>query len=145
MANNPNARNNLIPATKGEVRNPKGKPKGIPNTKTRLKRLLEITQDLTNPITGVVEGFTVMEQLDLQQVIKARKGDSKAYEIILDRLEGKVANDPEVATVNTYNTFIQQNNLNPNAPEAKELVEDTLEMLMNKTKRGSDGQGRTKS
>lgn len=36
---------------------------------------------------------------------------------------------------NTYNTFVQQNNLNPNAPAAKELVESTLEMLMNQTKR----------
>ncbi len=38
-------------------------------------------------------------------------------------------------TGNTYNTFIQQNNLNPNAPEARELVDSTLEMLMSKTKR----------
>lgn len=36
---------------------------------------------------------------------------------------------------NTYNTFIQQNNLNPNAPEAKTLVDNTLEMLMKQTKR----------
>jgi len=80
---------NLIPAKKGEVRNPKGKPAGIPNTRTRLKRLLTITQNLTNPITGEVEGFTVLEQLDLQQIIKARKGDLASYKEIIDRLEGK--------------------------------------------------------
>jgi len=34
---------------------------------------------------------------------------------------------------NTYNTFIQQNNLNPNTPAAKEIVDSTLEMLMKQT------------
>lgn len=82
---------NLIPAKKGEVRNPNGRPKGVPNSKTRLLRLLEITQDLKNPITGEVEGFSVAEQLDLQQIIKARKGDTKAYSVLMDRLEGKPA------------------------------------------------------
>lgn len=38
-------------------------------------------------------------------------------------------------TLNQYNTFIQQNNVNPNTVEAKELVSSTLEMLMQKTKR----------
>lgn len=80
---------NLIPPKKGEVRNPKGYPKGVPHSKTRLKRLLEITQQLTNPITGELEGFTVAEQLDLQQIIKARKGDTASYNTIMDRLEGK--------------------------------------------------------
>lgn len=63
--------------------------KGIPHSKTRLRRLLELTENLTNPITHEVEGFTVLEQLDLAQIIKARKGDTKAYNAILDRLEGK--------------------------------------------------------
>jgi hypothetical protein len=91
---------NLIPAKKGEIRNPKGKPKGLQHSKTRLKRLLEITQDLTNPITGEVEGFTVLEQLDLQQIIKARKGDLGAYREILDRLEGKTKDDSLQQNVN---------------------------------------------
>lgn len=80
---------NLIPPKKGEVRNPKGYPKGVPHSKTRLKRLLLLTENLTNPITQEVEGFTVAEQLDLAQIIKARKGDTKAYTAIMDRLEGK--------------------------------------------------------
>lgn len=35
----------------------------------------------------------------------------------------------------TYNTFIQQNNIDPNGVEAKTLVDNTLEMLMEQTRR----------
>lgn len=42
--------------------------------------------------------------------------------------------DAEGTGGNTYNTFIQQNNLNPNAPEAKQLVEASLDTLMEMTK-----------
>lgn len=87
---------NLIPPKKGEVRNPKGKPKGIPHSRTRLRRLLELTENLKNPVTGELEGFTVAEQLDLQQIIKARNGDTKAYTVILDRLEGKPKESADV-------------------------------------------------
>lgn len=101
---------NLIPAKKGEIRNPKGKPKGVPHTKTRLKRLLQITQNLTNPITGEMEGFSVAEQLDLAQIVKALGGDTNAYNTIVDRLEGKatqavdlnVGNDPRKEILAKY-------------------------------------------
>jgi len=91
MPNNPNAADNLQPAQPGEVRNPKGRGKGVPNTKTRLIRLLNLTENLKNPITQEVEGFTVAEQLDLAQIIRDRKGDTRAYTAIMDRLEGKPA------------------------------------------------------
>ena len=80
---------NLIPPKKGEIRNPKGKPKGIPHSSTRLRRLLELTNKMENPITGELEGFSVAEQMDLKQIIRAIKGDTKAYTTIMDRLEGK--------------------------------------------------------
>lgn len=78
--------------------------KGIPHSKTRLRRLLELTEQLKNPVTGVVEGFTVAEQLDLQQIIKARKGDTKAYTVIMDRLEGKA---PQAVDVTSNGETIQ--------------------------------------
>jgi len=87
---------NLIPAQKGEVRNPNGRPKGIPNSKTRLLRLLELVQVKTNPITGEKEEFTVAEQLDMMVLQKAFKGDLKAYQEILDRLEGRAKQTNEV-------------------------------------------------
>jgi hypothetical protein len=87
---------NLIPAQKGEVRNPNGRPKGVPNSKTRLLRLLELVQIKTNPITGEKEEFTVAEQLDLMVLQKAFKGDLRAYQEILDRLEGRAKQSTEI-------------------------------------------------
>jgi hypothetical protein len=87
---------NLIPAKKGEVRNPNGKPKGVLNSKTRLLRLLELVTKVRNPVTGEEEEFSIAEQLDMQIIAKARKGDLKAYEILLDRLEGKPKQSSEV-------------------------------------------------
>jgi len=85
---NPNLKN-LKSWKPGQSGNPKGKPKGIPNSKTRLLRLLELTEQLKNPISGELEGFSVAEQMDLAVILKAKKGDIKAYNAILDRLEGK--------------------------------------------------------
>ena len=87
---------NLIPAQKGEVRNPNGRPKGVPNSKTRLLRFLELVQIKTNPITGQKEEFTVAEQLDLMVLQKAFKGDLRAYQEILDRLEGRAKQSTEI-------------------------------------------------
>ena len=87
---------NLIPAQKGEVRNPKGRGKGVPNSRTRLLRLLELVQVKTNPITGDKEEFTVAEQLDMMVLQKAFKGDLRAYQEILDRLEGRAKQTNEI-------------------------------------------------
>jgi hypothetical protein len=48
-------------------------------------------------------------------------------------LRGKATGDDK-PTGDTYNTYIQQNNVNPNAPDSKDLVADTLELLMSKMK-----------
>lgn len=50
-------------------------------------------------------------------------------------IKGKIiSGDRPQGGGNTYNTLIQQNNINPNAPKAKELVQKTLDMLMEQTK-----------
>lgn len=75
---------------KGDPRiNRTGRPKGTENSKTRLLRLLALTQIKKNPVTGKDEEFSVMEQMDMALVIKALKGDVTAYREILDRAEGK--------------------------------------------------------
>lgn len=111
MANKANSgAANLIPPVKGEIRNPNGRPKGIPNSKTRYLRLLTLTEKIKNPVTGDMEEFSIIEQLDMQMIAKARKGDLKAYKEIMDRLEGKaqqsidmnVAIDPRKEILKKY-------------------------------------------
>lgn len=87
---------NLKPFPKGVSGNPAGKPKGTEHSKTRLKRLLELVQKKKNPITGEDEEFSVLELMDMQMIAKALKGDQRAYQEIIDRLEGKPKQTSEV-------------------------------------------------
>lgn len=73
----------------GQSGNPAGRPPGIPNAKTRYKRLLELTSKKANPVTGDLEEFTQLELMDMAVFNKALKGDLRAYQEIMDRLEGK--------------------------------------------------------
>lgn len=100
---------NLIPAKKGEVRNPNGRTAGIPNAKTRYKRLLELVTTKTNPVTGEEEEFTQIELMDIALFNKALKGDIRAYQEIMDRLEGKPSQSVDVTS--NGKDFFEQNEL----------------------------------
>ncbi len=91
---------NLKPFQPGQSGNPSGKPKGATHSSTRLKRILELVQKARNPVTKEDEDFTVLELMDMKQIDKALKGDTKAYAEIIDRLEGKAAQTSKVEISN---------------------------------------------
>lgn len=91
-----------MPGGKGKIRpedNPKPFKKGVdnggryptgtPNTKTRLKRLLSLLQDVKNPLTNEMDELSIAEQLDAAMVLKALGGDVFAYQEIINRVDGK--------------------------------------------------------
>ena len=82
---------NLIPPKKGEVRNPKGKPKGTLNSKTVIRKWLEMEEDITNPITKKKERMTQFDAISLAQLAKARNGNTQSFNALVDRVDGKPA------------------------------------------------------
>lgn len=90
---------NLKPPKKGEIRNPKGYPKGVPNSRTRLLRLLQISQTSKNEITGDTEEFTVAERMDMALIMKALTGDIYAYREVIDRMEGKAQQSVDISSL----------------------------------------------
>lgn len=89
MAVTQKQKQNLKPAKKGEVRNPKGRGKGTPNLKTVLKRWLFTTEKVKNPYTKKDEELTQVDIMVMAQLGKARKGDTTAFNALLDRFDGR--------------------------------------------------------
>jgi hypothetical protein len=80
---------NLRPAKKGEVRNPNGRPKGSRNRSTIAREWLEVTQYITNPITGEKEKLEQQDIMTLGIIKKARDGDVNAYKALMDSAYGQ--------------------------------------------------------
>ena len=74
----------LIPAQKGEVRNPNGRPKGSKNRSTIARKWLETIQSAKNPITGEDEKLSQEDLMTLALLKKARNGDVQAYKQLMD-------------------------------------------------------------
>lgn len=103
MANKPEILREIGKKTRFSTENQpqnNGRPPGVPNTATRLQRFLNLVQKGKNPVTKEDEEFTVAELMDLQQIAKAMKGDTLAWEKILNRLEGmpKQTNETTIKT-----------------------------------------------
>ena len=94
---------NLIPAKKGEIRNPKGRGKGARNRKTIVREWLMVEQEIKNPITGTVETLSQADIMTLSLISKARKGDVAAFRELMDSGFGK-------------NTEIQETTLSVTTP-----------------------------
>lgn len=80
----------------GESGNPAGKPKGALSAKTIIKKWLEAKDKFKNPITGEDELLSQYDIIAIQQIAKARKGDTKAFDSVLDRVEGKPKQEIDV-------------------------------------------------
>lgn len=87
---------NLIPAKKGEVRNPKGKPKGTRDRRTIARHWLEAMQSGKNPISGQTEELSQADWVFLALLAKARKGDVPAIKELMDSGYGKIADKSDV-------------------------------------------------
>ena len=79
---------NLIPAGKGEIRNPKGKPKGTKNRSTIAKEVLSAMMDGAD-LDGIKGKFTVQDLMTFAMAKKAiQEGDVAAYKAIMDSAFG---------------------------------------------------------
>jgi len=80
---------NLKPATKGEVRNPNGRPKGSKNRATVARKYLDLITKQKNGLTGEVEELSQEEVITLAMLTKASKGDVNAYKAVMDSAFGQ--------------------------------------------------------
>lgn len=94
---------NLIPFKKGQSGNPKGRPVGTKNRSTIVKQWLEVSQKLTNPITGEKENMSQEDLMTLALIKKAREGDVMAYKALMD--SGYGAPTQQVDTTHNINNF----------------------------------------
>jgi len=93
---------NLIPAKKGEVRNPKGRTVGSRNRSTIVKQWLETTKKGRNPITEMAEVLEIQDLMTLALIGKALKGDVNAYRELMDSAYGKIESNVKLnANVNS--------------------------------------------
>ena len=80
---------NLIPAKKGEIRNPKGRGKGVRGRATIVREWLMVEQKFKNPLTGQEEILSQADIMTLAVINKARKGDVIAFRELMDSGFGK--------------------------------------------------------
>lgn len=85
---------------KGKSGNEAGRPAGTRSTKVLLRELLDTILDDENPLSKEHGKYSVAELMHLKQIAKAMKeGDTRAYEAIFDRIDGRptqtIANDSE--------------------------------------------------
>jgi len=83
----------------GESGNPNGRPVGSISLTTTLKKLLDYEIEVVDPISNEKVKKPIYELINLQLLSKAIKGDTKAIDMVFDRIEGK-ANQPITAGLN---------------------------------------------
>lgn len=84
--------------------NPAGKAKGTLSAKVIIRKWLEVNEKAKNPVTKLDETMTQLDIITLKQLEKARKGDTQAFNALLDRTEGKPKQD---GTIDLNNNIIK--------------------------------------
>ncbi len=86
----------MIPARKGEIRNPGGKPKGTKNRSTIVRQWLDTELMTENLLTGKQQVLSVTEIVVMMQAKAALEGNLKACEWLFDSAFGKMTEKSEV-------------------------------------------------
>jgi len=105
---------NLIPAKKGEIRNPKGRGKGVRGRATIVREWLMVEQKFKNPLTGQEEILSQADIMTLAVINKARKGDVIAFRELMDSGFGKNKEIQETMLSVTTPTIVFKNFDNDN-------------------------------
>lgn len=100
---------NIIPPKKGEIRNPKGKPKGTRNRTTIVREWLLVEQNFKNPLNGTMEILSQADIITLALISKARKGDVAAFKELMDSGFGKNKEVQETMLSMTTPTIVFKN------------------------------------
>ncbi len=115
---------NLKPFKKGKSGNPQGRAPGALSLKSYIKKWLAAEEEFKNPITSEMQRLTQYDIIVIQQIAKARKGDTRAFEALLDRVEGKPKQSIDLDTDLTWNetrTYVDYTKL------AAESLKDVLQ------------------
>lgn len=118
---------NLIPAKKGDVRNPNGRPKGSRNRSTILNEMLEraAVGGLSRKEMEALDPKTVGEQVIASLIVQAAKGDVSAIKEIQDTSHGKLTDK-----VDNQHSFSRMGRVTAQlaAPEGDERGPETVEL-----------------
>jgi hypothetical protein len=98
------------------------------------QEITRLIADVGGTVRRIVHGDTARHVYFWAPNDKARHDALKLAYDLKGRLGKRDPNDLPPGG-NTYNTFIQQNNLNPNTPAAKSIIDVSLDALMEATKR----------
>ena len=86
---------NLKPFQKGNKFG-KGSPKGSPNRSKPILDILSLEQDAVNPVTKNEERLNQLQLIGLAMLKKARSGDVRAAQFLIDNGYGKLTENFEV-------------------------------------------------
>lgn len=122
----------------GESGNPEGPKPGYVQARTVLKRLLAAKGKFLNPFTGEMEEMSMADALHLTQIFKAADGDTRAYEILMDRVEGKPSQPIEHSGIPEQQQQILVNIAyrHPNATTSGEKDQESRQVAKPKKSKG---------